>query len=355
MMIEAINLPGPKVKLIRSPIPEPNNGQVLVKVVVSGSNPKDWKVPDTAASYDGPGHTLLGKSKPGMNQGDDIAGIIEKVGPGVIEFKVGDRVAAFHEIGSPGGSYAEYALAWSWTTFHLPDETSFEEAATIPLAGLTAAIALYRHLDLPPPWNPADTTIPLVVYGASTAVGSFAIKLAKNSNIHPIFAIAGKGAHYVETLLDRTKGDMVIDYRNGPEEAVKQIRNGLEAGNEAEVKYGLECGIGPQSARIFKDIIAPGGLVNLVLPSNFDVSPAVKSLTAVGAAHNHVDFGDSRDLAFVFSRYFSRALQHGTFSGHPFEVRPDGLEGVEQALRDLKDGQASAVKYIFRISDTPGI
>lgn len=38
----------------------------------------------------------------------------------------GDRVAAFHEMGAPGGSYAEYALAWHWTTFHLPETTSFE-------------------------------------------------------------------------------------------------------------------------------------------------------------------------------------------------------------------------------------
>lgn len=38
----------------------------------------------------------------------------------------GDRVAAFHEMGAPGGSYAEYALAWDWTTFHIPPSTSFE-------------------------------------------------------------------------------------------------------------------------------------------------------------------------------------------------------------------------------------
>lgn len=51
------------------------------------------------------------------------------------EFKVGDRVAIFHEMTKPGGTFAEYALAWEHTTFHLPKETSFEEGATIPLAG----------------------------------------------------------------------------------------------------------------------------------------------------------------------------------------------------------------------------
>ena len=61
-----------------------------------------------------------------MNQGDDIAGTIHEVGEGVTEFKKGDRVAAFHEMMKPGGSYAEYGLAWDHTTFFLPENTRFE-------------------------------------------------------------------------------------------------------------------------------------------------------------------------------------------------------------------------------------
>jgi NADPH:quinone reductase-like Zn-dependent oxidoreductase len=61
-----------------------------------------------------------------INQGDDIAGIVDKVGANVTEFKPGDRVAAFHEMMKPNGSYAEYAIAWAYTTFHIPETTSFE-------------------------------------------------------------------------------------------------------------------------------------------------------------------------------------------------------------------------------------
>ena len=61
-----------------------------------------------------------------LNEGDDIAGTIHAVGEGVTEFKVGDRVAAFHEMMTPGGSYAEYAVSWAYTTFHIPEKTSFE-------------------------------------------------------------------------------------------------------------------------------------------------------------------------------------------------------------------------------------
>lgn len=95
-----------------SPIPEPNDDQVRIKVVVSGCNPKDWKVPAWRDNV--------------MNQGDDIAGVVDKVGANVTEFKPGDRVAAFHEIGTPHGSFAEYAIAWAHTAFHIPKTTSFE-------------------------------------------------------------------------------------------------------------------------------------------------------------------------------------------------------------------------------------
>lgn len=96
-MIRLLTCPGPKVEIVDSPIPQPNADQVLIKVVVSGSNPKDWKRPD--------------RMKNPHNSGDDIAGIVEKVGENVTEFKLGDRVAAFHEMMTPHGSFAEYAIA----------------------------------------------------------------------------------------------------------------------------------------------------------------------------------------------------------------------------------------------------
>jgi NADPH2:quinone reductase len=106
--------------LTNGPFSTPNDDQLVIKVVIAGSNPKDWKLPELGV--------------PG-NLGDDAAGYVHSVGKNVTEFKEGDRVAIFHEMTKPGGTFAEYALAWEHTTFHLPKETSFEEAATIPLAG----------------------------------------------------------------------------------------------------------------------------------------------------------------------------------------------------------------------------
>jgi NADPH:quinone reductase len=102
-----------------APIPTPAATQILIRIVCAGCNPKDWKFPFF--------------SKTSSNSGDDMAGVVSSVGTSVLEFKPGDRVAAFHTMQGPGGAFAEYGLAESWTTFHIPDGISFEEVCYMPL------------------------------------------------------------------------------------------------------------------------------------------------------------------------------------------------------------------------------
>ena len=61
-----------------------------------------------------------------------------------------------------------------------------------------------------------------------------------------------------------------------------------------------------------------------------------------------VEIGDE-DFGFVFFRLFGKGLKDGWFTGHPFEVLPGGLEGVEKGLACLKAGKNRALKYIFNI------
>ena len=109
---------------------------------------------------------------------------MHSVGDKVWEFKVGDRVASFHEMMSPGGSYAEYAVGWQHTTFHIPKTTSFEDAAALPLAAMTSAIGLHQRLGLPTPWSPAKEEIPLVVYGGASAVGGMLLEFFRSPCYH---------------------------------------------------------------------------------------------------------------------------------------------------------------------------
>lgn len=114
-MKEAFAYPGPKVDVVESPIPTPAPFQMIIKVACVGLNPKDWKVADGAV----PGVTY-------SNQGDDFAGVVHEVGQQITEFKVDDRVGVFHKTLSPGGGWAQYAIAWESMTFHLADHMSFE-------------------------------------------------------------------------------------------------------------------------------------------------------------------------------------------------------------------------------------
>ncbi|KAK7746533.1 hypothetical protein SLS62_009396 [Diatrype stigma] len=374
---------GPKVRVEDVPIPKPNDDQVLIQVVVSGSNPKDWKVPFWMNDEN--------------HQGDDIAGIVHEVGANVTEFKPGDRVAAFHQMRTPHGSYAEYAIAWQHTTFHIPKKTSFEEAAAIPLAAMTAALALYHKLGLPQPWHPATEPTPLVIYGAATAVGSYAVQLAVRSNIHPLICVAGRSAPHVEALIDRSKGDTIVDYRGGDDAVVAGIRQaGAALPSGARLLHALDAVSEDNTyvnlAKALDDSQnqgSPRPKITIVLPTRPEDRARVPahvdlSTTVVGAAHGdipaHVDLsttvvdathddtpaydtGDSlageasagRDFAFVYFRYFARGLSEGWFKAQPQVVVPGGLGGVQKALEDLKAGRANAVKYVFRIAETEGL
>ncbi|KAJ3005632.1 hypothetical protein HKX48_000569 [Thoreauomyces humboldtii] len=341
-MKEAIIHAGPEVEIIDSEVPKPQAHQVVIKVVFSGSNPKDWKYPEWRGIN--------------LNQGDDIAGTVHAVGDKVTEFKEGDRVAAFHEMLAPHGSYAEYAVAWDHTTFHIPAETSFEEAATIPLAGMTAALGLYKHLALPQPWTPAVEPTPLIVYGAASAVGAFVIKLAAQSNIHPLLCVAGRGADFVRSIpgFDAAKGDTVVDYRRGDDAVVEALRKASEG---RQVAHAYDAVSEKSSTSNIAKVLTTDGVVTRVLPPQDDDGSVPASieqiLTSVGLVHK--DSRDGKDFGSAYFRHFARGLSTGDFTGHPYEVRPGGLGGVQAALKDLKEGKASAVKYIFCIADTDGV
>ncbi|SMR53466.1 unnamed protein product [Zymoseptoria tritici ST99CH_1E4] len=339
-MKEAVVSVGPKVTIRDSDIPKPEPRQVIIKTVFAGCNPKDWKIAEWMPQMQN------------VNQGDDIAGVVHEVGSEVTEFKKGDRVAAFHQMLQPGGGWAEYSVAWDHTTFFLPEKTSFEEGAAIPLAALTAAIGLFAsdRLALPNVFTPATEPIPLVVYGASSAVGSYVLQFAAKANIHPLICISGRAQDHVEKLIDRSKGDTIIDYRKGDEAVVEGIKSALKG---SKLNYAYDAVSEKGSFQNICKVLEPNGKITLVLPGAdySDIPEGVQqSQTNVGQSHDQ-----QKDLAYVYSRLITRGLQEGWFKAQPQEVIPGGLGGVQTGLERLKDGTASAVKYIYKISDTEGV
>ncbi|KAL2813359.1 hypothetical protein BJX63DRAFT_431950 [Aspergillus granulosus] len=114
------------------------------------------------------------------------------------------------------------------------------EAATISLAAMTAAVSLYAN----------DQFL------FHTAGGSFAVKLARNGNIHPLLRSQVKGAGYAETLLDYTKGDTVVNHCSGIGTTVGAIKNRLEKTGHPTAHRAVNAVIIPQNAEVDKDLKA---------------------------------------------------------------------------------------------------
>lgn len=314
----------------------------------------------------------------GKNTGDDIAGTVLAVGSSVTEYKPGDRVAAFHEMTTPHGSFAEVAIAYEQSTFALPPGVSFEAASAIPLAAMTAAVGLFTSgntreeagdknliggLGLPAPWEKSAERREaskggVVVYGAASAVGAYVIKLLQKSDIHPIICVAGRGIDFVKSLISEDKGDTIVDYRNGHDAVVKGIKAGVKSGEKLRFAFDAVSDHGSYTNIVQAlDKSDPNGKfgkskVTVVLPGKKyeGIPPEIElSLTQVGTVHKkelNWDFG------YAWFRLFGLGLKEGWFQPHPHEVVAGGLGGVQKGLNGLKDGSVSAKKMVFRIEET---
>lgn len=218
-------------------------------------------------------------------------------------------------------------------------------------------MALFSRLSLPQPWSPTSQKLPLIIYGASSAVGCYAIKLAQRANIHPLILIAGRSSAYAKTLIDEAKGDTIIDYNEGPEKVVAGIKKGLQRNGLAEkdMMHAFDVISERGSWRPIVEALNPNGEITMLRPIDPSEFPNTlkRSRTGVAGVHSQLDTRDwDQDLGYVFFRLFGKGLADGWLKAHPWELRKGGLSAVESALRDLKEGKHNAKKYVFRIAES---
>jgi NADPH2:quinone reductase len=151
------NGPPEVMKLETVPVPEPGEGQVLVKISAAGLNFIDVY------------HRLGGYPLPlPFTPGMEGAGVVEAIGPGVTELRPGDRVGYAMQL----GSYAEYALVPAWKAVQIPDGLSDEQAAAVMLQGLTAHYLSHGSY----PLSSADTAL---IHAAAGGTGQLLVQMAK--------------------------------------------------------------------------------------------------------------------------------------------------------------------------------
>ncbi|MGK7389687.1 MAG: NAD(P)-dependent alcohol dehydrogenase [Candidatus Cyclobacteriaceae bacterium M2_1C_046] len=176
----------PEVMVLRSsPLPKVKKDQVLIKVKATSVNPVDYKIRKGTGS---PFTKVLLPIIPG----GDFSGTIEAVGFNVKEFAVGDEVFGLTPA-VRGGAYAEYVAVNKEHLWLKPKNLSFEEAAAIPLTGLTAYQALYNEGEI-------RSGMRVLINGCTGGVGSFAVQIAKAYDCDVTGICHSKNVEYAREL-----------------------------------------------------------------------------------------------------------------------------------------------------------
>ena len=188
---------GPPDVLELREIEEPAVGEndVLVRVHAAGSGPDVWHIM-TGQPY--MARPVLGFRKPKIRvRGWDVAGTVEAVGPAVTEFEPGDEVMGVAE----GGSFAEYAVTSPNKLVRKPANLSFEQAAALPVSGVTAVQVFRDKAQVQPGTR-------VLVIGAGGGVGTLAVQVAKASGAN----VTGVASTSKLDLVRSIGADDVIDY-----------------------------------------------------------------------------------------------------------------------------------------------
>ncbi|RAL24098.1 NADP-dependent oxidoreductase [Thermoflavimicrobium daqui] len=167
---------------------------VLIEVVATSVNPVDWKI------REGYLKGMLQYHFP-LILGWDAAGTIIEIGKNVTKFKIGDEVFTRPDI-SRNGTYAEFVAVDEQLVAKKPKNISFEEAASIPLVGLTAWQCLIDFADI-------KNGERVLIHAGAGGVGSFAIQLAKAQGCWVATTCSTKNVEFVQSL----GADKVIDYK----------------------------------------------------------------------------------------------------------------------------------------------
>ncbi len=186
---------GPEVlQLEEVPRPIPAAGEVLIKVFATSVNPVDWKIREG-----------LRKGKFPVNlpliPGWDVSGEIEEVGSDVKNFRKGDEVYSRPDP-TKNGTYAEYVVVKADQVALKPKSIDHEQAAAVPLAGLTAWQGLFDYGQL-------QQGQKVLIHAASGGVGTFAVQFAKWRGAYVIGTTSAENIDFVKQL----GADEIIDYK----------------------------------------------------------------------------------------------------------------------------------------------
>jgi len=232
-------------------MPEPGPADIRIRVHAAAVNPVDWKI---RAGY----LAAFIPYKMPLTLGWDVSGVVDKLGAEVTQLAVGSAVYCRPDI-ARDGSYAEYMVVRASEVAPKPETLSHNEAAAVPLAGLTAWQALFQHAQLKKGER-------VLIHAGAGGVGSFAIQFAKSAGAHVIATASSGNAVLVRDL----GADEFVDYR------AQRFEEVLD-----KVDVVLDTIGGDTQARSIPLLNSGGRLFSVV------ATPDAAALAAVGATGGH--------------------------------------------------------------------
>lgn len=285
--------------------PQPKDDEVLIRVHAASVNAADWHLlrgePFLVRFAFG-----LTKPKNGL-LGGDVAGLVEAVGKDVTRFKPGDEV--FGEI--PPGSFAEYACARAELLAPKPARLSFEEAAAVPMAALTALQGLRDKGRIQPGQR-------VLIHGASGGVGTFAVQIAKALGADVTAVCSATKMDLARSL----GADHVIDYAREDVTRGKQRYDLILVANGDRSPSDYKRALGPRGVLV----VAGGSMKQLfraMLFSPFMSRSDGQKLFVLAAKANQ------KDLAFVAQLIEDGKVAPVIDRRYPLPQAPDAIRYVE--------------------------
>ncbi|GJE89873.1 zinc-binding alcohol dehydrogenase family protein [Phanerochaete sordida] len=348
LLTHALTAPDAKFVVADIAVPEPGPGHVLIAVHAAALNPVDWIVAETGR-YVSSWPTGLGM---------DAAGVVERLGEGVVKFGVGDRVMFAGTVAGPTivTTFQQFVVMSVDFVAKVPSNISLDQAATMPCTVATAAFGLYQAkqqplggLGLTPVWEEGGrgkyAGEPIVIIAGATGVGQHTIQFAKLSGFSPIITTASPhNAAYLKSL----GATHVLD-RALPLSALPARVRAITA---KPVLYGYDAVSVPETQNALFDAVAPGGQILLVKRTvAVDEAKVVERGTYVARVFGDVQAPGMQEIGRTLYAHFTQLVEAGEIKPTRLEVLPDGLAGIPDGLQRLKKG-ISALKFVAHPQET---
>ena len=313
-------------------VPTPKGNEILLKIHSAAINPVDYKIQKMGRFFEDFPRVL----------GSDVAGVVEQVGPEQKKFKKGDRVFSFIPIfASPKGEtsfggFQQYSLTYESGTGILPENITFDQGSTLPLALATAADGLYGFLKLAPPSSsPKDTGETVLVWGGASAVGQAAIQLLIASGYK---VIATASSQWTDEL-KKLGATEVFDYKSAS--VVDEIKK------KYELKYIYDSISVADSIKANIALLPNGGKIAFtqLTPETAKIEcPDSISWVRVFAG-SLVDY--RADLGRTIFDWTSQALSAGNLQPNRVEVRDGGLDTLQDSFDHYEKNGIRFGKYVI--------